>query len=139
MMNIPFKTLALAAVLGFTPISSIYADDTPLAEQMEELSGSLKRLRRAETVQEKVDLIHAAQAAVIKGLEYLPASFKDIKDAKELAKSTAGYKQMTGQSYVLLCQLELAVLAEDEAQYDEVMDKLKDAKKEGHKAYKAEE
>jgi hypothetical protein len=62
-----------------------------------------------------------------------------VKDAKELAKMTAGYKKMTGQLFVLLCELEEAVLAEDEEKYDEVYDKLKDTKKVGHRTYKAED
>jgi len=52
---------------------------------------------------------------------------------------TAGYKKMTGQLFVLLCELEEAVLAEDEEKYDEVYDKLKDTKKVGHRTYKAED
>ena len=67
------------------------------------------------------------------------SGFEKVKDAKELAKMTAGYKKMTGQLFVLLCELEEAVLAEDEEKYDEVYDKLKDTKKEGHKTYKAED
>ncbi len=106
---------------------------------MDELSGSLKRLRRAESVDEKVELIKKAQEAVIKGLQYLPAGFEKIEDAKKKAVMTAGYKKLTGQSYVLLCELEEAVLAEDEAKYDEVYLKIKEIKKEGHQAYKAEE
>ena len=140
-LNTSFKSLALVAVIGFSFISPISADDdeTPLAEQMSEVSGSLKRLRRAESVDEKVALIHKAQVATLKGLEFLPAGFEKIKDAKEKAKMTAGYKKLTGQAYVLLCELEEAVLAEDEEKYDEVYDKLKDIKKEGHQAYKAED
>lgn len=136
-----FKSLALVAMLGFSFISPVAADEeeTPLGEQMSELSGSLKQLRRAESVDEKVALIHTAQAAVIKGLQYLPAGFGKIKDAKEKAKMTAGYKRLSGMTYVLLCELEEAVIAEDEKKYDEVYDKLKENKKEGHQAYKAEE
>lgn len=136
-----FKSLALIAVLGFGFIAPVSADEdeTPLSEQMDELSGSLKRLRRAESVDEKVALIHNAQGAVVKGLSFLPSGFEKVKDAKELAKMTAGYKKMTGQLFVLLCELEEAVLAEDEEKYDEVYDKLKDIKKEGHRTYKAED
>jgi len=135
------RSLALIAMIGFSFISPVSADDdeTPLGEQMSELSSSLKRLRRAETVDAKVELIQKAQAAVIKGLEYLPAGFEKIDDAKKKAVMTAGYKRLTGVTFVLLCELEEAVLAEDEAKYDEVYDKLKDNKKEGHKAYKADD
>jgi hypothetical protein len=133
------KTFALAAVLGFVPMSPIAADETPLAEQMDIVSGSLKRLRRAETTEDKVVLIQKAQAATLKGLEYLPAGFKNIKDQAELAQATAAYKQLTGLAYVGLCELEMAVLAEDEEKQDEAIDKLKELKKEGHKTYKTED
>jgi len=140
-VNTSLRSLALIAMIGFSFISPVSADDdeTPLGEQMSELSSSLKRLRRAETVDAKVELIQKAQAAVIKGLEYLPAGFEKIDDAKKKAVMTAGYKRLTGVTFVLLCELEEAVLAEDEAKYDEVYDKLKDNKKEGHKAYKADD
>lgn len=135
-----FKTFALVAALGFTPMISVtLADETPLAEQMDIVSGSLKRLRRAETTEDKVALVHQAQAATLKGLEFLPAGFKNINDKKALAKATADYKRLTGLTYVGLCKLEMAFLAEDEEKAEEAMDELKNLKKEGHKTYKSEE
>lgn len=134
-----FKTFALAAVLGFSPMTHVAADDTPLAEQMEEVSKSLKLLRRAETNADKVVLVQKAQVATLKGLEFLPASFKNIKDKDVLAKATADYKRLTGLAYVGLCELEMAFLAGDEDKADDAIDKLKDLKKEGHKAYKSED
>ena len=82
-----------------------------------------------------VALAQAAQKATLKSLEYLPMIFKDVKDAKELAKGTADYKRLVGLSYVALCELELAFIAEDEAKADEILGKLKDLKTEGHNAY----
>lgn len=135
-----FKSFAIVAVLGFAPMTPIaVADETPLAEQMDIVSGSLKRLRRAETTDEKVKLVQEAQVATLKGLEYLPAGFKNIKDKKALAKATADYKRLTGLTYVGLCELEMAFLAEDEEKSDAAIDKLKELKKEGHKAYKSED
>jgi hypothetical protein len=135
--NFSIKTLALASVLGLGMLAPVHADDdeTPLGEQMDVLSGSLKKLRRAETTEEKVALVHDAQKAVIKSLEYLPMIFKDLKDEKEKAKSTADYKMMVGQTYVKLCELETAYLAGDEDKADEIKGQLKDLKKDGHDKY----
>ena len=66
--------------------------------------------------------------------------FKELKDgSKEKAKATADYKRLMGLALAGLGELELAYLNEDEAKADEVIDKLKDLKKEGHNAYIKEE
>ena len=131
------KTLALASVMSLGMLAPANADDdeTPLGKQMEALSGSLKKLRKAETTEEKVALVLAAQAATIKTLAYLPMIFKDLKDEKEKAKATSGYKMLVGQTYVKLCELEMAYLAGDEDKADEIKGQLKDLKKEGHEKY----
>lgn len=130
-----FKTLAFASVMSLALPVTVIADDTPLAEEMDTISSSLKRLRKAETTKEKVELVQGAQKAALKSLEYLPEIFKDIKDEAEKAKSTADYKMLVGKSYVKLCELEMAFLAGDEAKSDEIMGQLKDLKKEGHDKY----
>ena len=135
--NFSIKTLALASVMGLGMLAPVYTDDdeTPLGEEMETISGSLKKLRKAETTAEKVELVQAAQKSAIKSLAYLPLIFKDLKDEKEKAKATADYKKMLGQTYVKLCELELAYLAGDEDKADEIKGELKDLKKEGHEKY----
>ena len=131
------KLFALCALVGFTGVAPVAADEdeTPLAEQMETVSGSMKKLRKADGFEAKAALIREAQAACIKSMEYLPAMFKDIKDAKEKAKATADFKRLMGLTLAGLGELELAFLNEDEEKADEVIDKLKDLKKEGHNAY----
>ena len=133
--NFSIKTLAIASVMGFGMLAPVHADETPLAEEMDTLSGSLKKLRKAETTADKVALVHAAQKATIASLKYLPVIFKEIKDEKEKSKATADYKKMVGQTYVKLCELEMAYLAEDEEKADEIKGQLKDLKKEGHEKY----
>ncbi|MDB4750905.1 hypothetical protein OAF70_03030 [Akkermansiaceae bacterium] len=120
--NFSIKTLAITSILSFGLLAPVHADDdeTPLAEEMDVLSGSLKRLRKAETTAEKVELVHAAQKATIKSLQYSPMVFKDIKDEKEKAKATADYKRLIGLTYAKLCELELAYLAGDEDKADEI-------------------
>ena len=133
--NLLIKTLAITSVLGLGMLVPVHADDTPLAEEMDVLSGSLKKLRKAETAAEKVDLVHAAQKSTIKSLQYSPMVFKDIKDEKEKAKATADYKRLIGLTYAKLCELEMAYLAGDEEKADEIKGELKDLKKDGHEKY----
>ena len=133
--NLLIKTLAITSVLGLGMIVPVHADDTPLAEEMDVLSGSLKKLRKAETAAEKVDLVHAAQKSTIKSLQHSPMVFKDIKDEKEKAKATADYKRLIGLTYAKLCELEMAYLAGDEEKADEIKGELKDLKKDGHEKY----
>ncbi len=130
------KTLALASVMGLGMLAPVYAEEeTPLDKEMSVISSSLKKLRKAETTEDKVALMHTAQEAAIKALKYLPRIFKDITDEAEKAKATADYKKMSGQVYVKLCELEMAYLAEDEEKVDEIKDQIKDLKKEGHQKY----
>ena len=134
------KLFALCALVGFVGVAPVVADDeTPLAEQMDTVSGSLKKLRKAENFEAKAALMRDAQAACIKAMQYLPAMFKDMKDEKEKAKATADYKRLMGLTLAGLGELELAFLNEDEEKADEVIDKLKDLKKEGHNAYSEED
>ena len=133
--NLSIKTLAITSVMGLGMLVPVNADDTPLAEEMDVLSGSLKKLRKAETAAEKVDLVHAAQKSTIKSLQYSPMVFKDIKDEKEKAKATADYKRLIGLTYAKLCELEMAYLAGDEEKADEIKGELKDLKKDGHEKY----
>ena len=133
--NLSIKTLAITSVLGLGMLVPVHADDTPLAEEMDVLSGSLKKLRKAETAAEKVDLVHAAQKSTIKSLQYSPMVFKDIKDEKEKAKATADYKRLIGLTYAKLCELEMAYLGGDEEKADEIKGELKDLKKDGHEKY----
>ena len=61
--------------------------------------------------------------------------FKYITDLAEKKKATADYKRLIGLTYVGLCELEMAFLAEDEDKADAAIDNLKELKKEGHRAY----
>lgn len=135
------KLVSLVAVMGLTGISPVLAeeDETPLAEQMEDVSGALKGLRKADGFAAKAELARKGQAACIKALQFLPVMFEGIKDEKEKTRVTADYRRMMGMMLSGLAELELAFLAEDEDKADEVVDKLKDLKKEAHNAYVEDE
>lgn len=132
-----FKRSVLVSVIGLGILAPVYAEDeeTPLDKEMSELSRSIKKLRKAETVEEQVALVHTAQAAALNSLKYLPRIFKAIQDEEKKAKATADYKMMSGQVYVRLCELEMAYLEGDEEKVEEIKDLLKDLKKEGHQKY----
>ncbi len=130
-----FKILSFAAIACLGSITPGYADDTPLAEEMDSLSSSLKGLRKAETTEEKVKLVRAAQTATMNSLKYLPIIFKEMKNEKEKALATADYKRLIGLTFASLCELEEAYLKEDEEKADEIRSALKALKKESHKKY----
>lgn len=135
--NFSIKTLAITSVMSLGLLAPVHADEdeTPLAEEMDVLSGSLKRLRKAETTEDKVELVHAALKATLKSIQYSPMIFKDIKDVKEKAIATADYKRLIGLTFAKLCELEMAYLAEDEEKADDIKGELKDLKKDGHEKY----
>ena len=136
------KLFALGAMMGLVAIAPVRADDddqTPLGEQMGDVSGALKGLRKAPDFAAKAELARKGQTAVINSLKYLPVMFEGMKDEKVKTKATADYKRMMGQALMLFAELELAFLEEDEDKADEIVDKLKDLKKEGHNAYVEDE
>ncbi len=133
--NFSIKTMVVAFLMGMAAMTPVVGDDTPLGKEMDELSGSLKGLRKAETWADKVALAQKGQVATLNSLKHLPVIFKDIKDEAEKKKATADYKRLMGLTYVGLCELEMAFLAEDEDKADAAIDKLKELKKEGHRAY----
>jgi hypothetical protein len=136
------KLFALGAMMGLVAIAPVRADDdeeTPLGEQMEDVSRALKGLRKAPDFAAKAELARKGQTAVINSLKYLPVMFEGMKDEKVKTKATADFKRMMGQALMLFAELELAFLEEDEDKADEVVDKLKDLKKEGHNAYVEDE
>lgn len=137
------KVLALFVLLGSVGVAPVMAEDdkpeTPMGEQMDVLSGSLKGLRRADGFEAKAELARKAQAALIKAMQYQPAIFNDIKDPKAKAVASADFKRLMGLTLAGLGELELAFLNEDEEKAEAVADRLKDLKKEGHEAYVKEE
>ncbi|NNC89975.1 MAG: hypothetical protein HKN82_16075 [Akkermansiaceae bacterium] len=138
-MKITTFTLIPALVLSLGT-GAMAADDeeTPLAEAMEDLSASLKKLRRARDFNAKAELIRGGEDACIKSLQYLPATIEAMPDGADKTKAVADYRRLMGLTLALMSELELAFLAEDEAKAEELVDKLKDLKKEGHEKYEEE-
>lgn len=131
---------ALVASLAFCQPTMADDDDTPLAKTMEQTSDALKSLRKMDPS----DWAGAAKAARTaadgcrKGMEFIPALVKEMKDGKDKTKAIADFRRMMGLSYAALCELELAYLDEDQAKVEAAMKKIKAGKKEGHKKYEDE-
>ena len=111
-------------------------EDTPLAQKMDEVSGSLKLLRRAEGDYPKsLELVRQAQTQLLESFPYVPELIEKMPDGKEKQIAMANYKMQLAAAYETLCGLELAYLSEDIDKIDDAMDLVKKSRKDGHKEF----
>lgn len=105
---------------------------------MEESSTALKTLRKMDPNDWAAGAEAARKAAdgIRKGMEYDPALAKDMKEGDKKIMFLAKYRRAMGESYVLLCELELAYLEKDKEKVDAVIAKVKESRKLGHREYK---
>lgn len=136
-MNLSKITLVPALVLSLG-MGALGEDESPLGEAMDELSGSLKKLRRARSFEEKAELVRGGIDACIESMKHLPVQISGMPDGSDKAKAVADYKRLMGVTLVAMAELEIAFLSEDEAKAEELADKLKDIKAEGHERYNDE-
>lgn len=116
------------------------ADDTELAEKMDEVSGNLKLLRRVkDDYAAGVELIQKAQTAMVACYPMTPAMLEKMPEGKEKQVAMAKYRQILAESIATLCQLELAYLAEDQDAIDDATDAWKKSRKKGHTKFIEEE
>jgi hypothetical protein len=71
-------------------------------------------------------------------MKHLPVQISGMPDGSDKAKAVADYKRLMGVTLVAMAELEIAFLSEDEAKAEELADKLKDIKAEGHERYNDE-
>jgi len=119
--------------------SSAIADDTPLAKQMEALNDSYKAFRKTENAAEGAAKAREAQGHVLKGLAETPAMLAKMPEGPARAKASASYRQMMGQLYVKLCEVEQAFLDNKKERVEAIMLELKELKKKGHNEFMEEE
>mgnify|MGYP000270431457 CR=1 FL=1 len=127
-MKISFAVVSLVAALVL-PGS---ADDTELGKKMEELNEHYKSIRREDDPAKGAISAREAQKLVAASLNMTPAMLTQMKDGPAKQNALAIYRQMMGQSYVLLCQIEQAYLAKDMDKVKELYDQLKSVRKDGH-------
>lgn len=137
-----FALVAVIGVAGFAPTTA-KADDTPLGKEMDAISASLKGLRKLKREDDRwtasAALIREGQAACIRSMALVPKEIEDLEDGVAKTKAISDNKRLMGLVLAALCELEVAHLEEDEDKIEEVTDKLKDLKKEGHEKYYTDE
>lgn len=138
-----FALVATVGVLGVAPVAQAADDEPPLAEAMDEMSGALKSLRRLARDPERwtksAEAIRGGVDACIEAMKFVPAEIEAMADGPEKLKAMADSRRLMGLTLAAYCELELAFLAEDEAKADEIIEKLKDLKKEAHEKYNKDE
>ncbi len=125
-------------LVALTP-TPVRADDTPLAEQMEILNDAYKAFRRTDDAAEGAKLAREAQAAVVKAFAMTPEFVEKGGHPGGKEKAMAGYRKMTAQLLVTLCEVEEAFLAEDFDKVKELVTPIRDSKKKGHDEFMEEE
>lgn len=137
--NMKIKVITTAFAASLMCLLPVSADDTPLAEQMDIMNDAYKTIRRAKTPEGGAPLAREAQNAMIKAITEIPELVKEMPDGPQKEKAIAGYRQQMGMLIATLAELELAFLEEDMEKVDTIIDKMRDSKKEGHKAFMKEE
>lgn len=133
MMKKLIQTVLVGSVLA---TSVAFADETPLAEKMDEVSGSLKGLRRAgDNYGKALELVRAAQKAILECFAFSPEMIEKMPEGKEKATALANYKKTLAASYQTFCDLELAYLSEDQDKIDDAKDLVKKSRKTGHQEF----
>lgn len=134
MMKKFFYSILVGSFLATGPVA--LADDTPLAEKMDEVSGSLKLLRRAKDDHAKcLELVQLAQSQLLECFAYVPALVEKMPEGKDKQVAIANYKKSLAASYQTLCGLELAYLSGDQDKIDDAADLVKGSRKDGHQEF----
>lgn len=139
-----FALIAVAGFVGFAPVAQAQEDDEdPLAEHMDEISGSLKSLRRLardpDRWNKSAEAIAKGSQACIKAMSLIPKEIRALPDGPAKTKALADTRRLMGLTLAGLAELELAFLAEDEEKADAAIEKLKDIKSEAHEKYNKDE
>lgn len=126
-----------AATLMFVQPSM--ADDTPLAKQMEVMNDAYKAMRREEDPAKGAALAREAQDAMVKAITETPELVKGMPEGPEKAKASAEYRKMMGSLISTLASMEIAFLDKDLAKVKEIVESMRDVKKEGHDKFMEED
>ena len=130
-----FLPLVSVLVLSLFAPCGAEEESTPMADVMSEMNGYYKKMRRTEDATAGAELAREAQRTAIESLQFTPQLTEETKTGAEKVKDVANYRRLIGATFVSFCELELAFLEEDFDKVGEIIDDLRDLKKEGHKAY----
>lgn len=114
-------------------------EDTPLAKQMEAMNDAYKAMRREEDPAKGAALAREAQDAMVKAIVEVPELVKAMPEGPEKAKASAGYRKMMGGLIATLADMEIAFLDGDLAKVKEIVETMRDMKKQGHDKFMEED
>jgi hypothetical protein len=126
-----------AATLMF--VQPVMADESPLAKQMDVMNDAYKAMRRETDPAKGAELARTAQDAMVKGIVELPEMVKAMPDGPDKAKASASYRKMMAGLIGTLADMELAFLNNDMAKVKEIVESMRDIKKEGHDKFMEDE
>jgi soluble cytochrome b562 len=136
------RILATIIATAALAVTSIAAEDTPLAEQMNKFNKALKAIGRAakegNVSKDLVAKVDDAKAAAEAALKFEPEKTKEVP-AGEKEKFLADYKAGMQETIKTLDELKTAVSSGKADEVGKVMEKLNNQKKEGHKKFQKEE
>ncbi len=114
-------------------------EDTPLAKQMDAMNDAYKAMRRETDPAKGAALAREAQDAMVKAITETPDLVTAMPDGPEKAKASAEYRKMMGSLISTLADMELAFLDGDMDKVKEVVDTMRESKKEGHDKFMEDE
>ena len=106
---------------------------------MDVMNDAYKQIRREQDPAKGAGLARDAQAAMIKAINEVPQLVKDMPEGDDKAKAMANYRKMMGSLITTLADMELAFLNNDLAKVQEIVQLMRDMKKEGHDQFMEEE
>ncbi len=140
-MNLRRLLLAssLATLISLPTVSFAEDDHTPLGEQMEVIGDAFRQLRRqagdAEQNASTLELLETIHAAAQHSLDFKPEYTAD-KPAGEQAHFVESFKEDMHAFIAIVEEAIAAVKAGDNAKAEELVGKMRDTQRSGHKAYR---
>ncbi|NIP92956.1 MAG: hypothetical protein GWO24_05635, partial [Akkermansiaceae bacterium] len=107
--------MAAAGMVGFAPVALAEDDDEPpLAEEMDEISGALKSLRRLKRDPERwsksAAAIRKGADHCVKAMTMVPKEIEALPDGPAKVKAMADSRRLMALMLAGFCELELAFL-----------------------------
>lgn len=138
-----FGTLCVLLIAGpvLTPVRAVAADDetTEIGEQMDRMNRAFRELRKqaadAGSNAASLELVATMRAAATEAAKHTPALAADLPEAKR-AGFTAAYREQMDKFIGVLDELAAAFKAGDNATAAELVGRLRDVQKQGHREYK---
>lgn len=127
--------------LALTPVNAAAADDetTEIGEQMDRMNRAFRELRKqaadAGSNAASLELVATMRAAATEAAKHTPALAADLPEAKRAA-FTADYREQMETFIGVLDELAAAFKAGDNAAAGELVGRLRDVQKQGHREYK---